>query len=253
MLRPSRELDREQLEQQLLAGEYQELLDSLQREEPVLQVLATWADVIAFARVTSSTDPRLDSMLRAVLRRYAESRDSRCLAVLTALLWRQLDAITRWKAHWDDDPDDLWQNVVATFFRVVSRLNLDRRPARLAQKLRNDVIHDVYVGYARRWARGRRELAVAPDEIENLADARTPGLDDILDARASCEREMQRLRAHRADGRITDPEFFLLLGTRIYGEPLAAYARRAGVKVETVKKRRQRLEARLRRLDEAAK
>jgi DNA-directed RNA polymerase specialized sigma24 family protein len=253
MAASTRDQDRRHLEHGLLTDEYQGLLERLQAEEQSLRGFGRWPDVVAFMRTGPASDPRTDVVLRPVLGAYGRDRDPRWLAILVVLVWHELETIARWKGHWDRDDGELWANIVATFFRVVSRLDVTRRPARLGQKLRNDVIHHVYAGYARRWARERPELAMVPRELENLADARTPDFDEILDARAACDREMERLRAHRAAGRLTEPEFLLMLGTRIYGASLAGYARGAGLKVETVKKRRQRLEARLRRFEGAAR
>ena len=52
--------------------------------------------------------------------------------------------------------------------------------------------------------------------------------------------------AHLDAGRITEPDFLLLVGTRLYGQSISEYARNAGLKAEAAKKRRQRAEAAIR-------
>ena len=44
-------------------------------------------------------------------------------------------------------------------------------------------------------------------------------------------------------GRITEADFLLLVGTRLYRQSIAEYARSVGVNTEAAKKRRQRAEA----------
>ena len=62
--------------------------------------------------------------------------------------------------------------------------------------------------------------------------------------------EVDRLQAHRDAGRITEADFFLLLGTRLYGKSVADYARDFGWSYQNAKKHRQRAEARIRRFEQ---
>ena len=87
------------------------------------------------------------------------------------------------------------------------------------------------------------------------AEENIPGVHGIdleaIDLRASYRQRFRALQEHLSAGRISQPEFFLLLGTRLHGHSLAEYARAAGLDYEVAKKKRQRLEARLKRLEEA--
>lgn len=253
MAASTRDQDRRHLEHGLLTDEYQGLLERLQAEEQSLRGFGRWPDVVAFMRTGPASDPRTDVVLRPVLGAYGRDRDPRWLAILVVLVWHELETIARWKGHWDSDDGELWANIVATFFRVVSRLDVTRRPARLGQKLRNDVIHHVYAGYARRWARERPELAMVPRELENLADARTPDFDEILDARAACDREVARLRKHCDAGRLSEIDFLLLLGTKLYGQGLRERAGELDLSYAAGRKRRWRAETAIRRFEESAR
>ena len=55
--------------------------------------------------------------------------------------------------------------------------------------------------------------------------------------------EIQRLREHMEAGRISEADFLLLVGTRVYGKSVADYARETGLDYQVAKKRRQRAEA----------
>ncbi len=63
------------------------------------------------------------------------------------------------------------------------------------------------------------------------------------------ENEIERLRQHMDTGRITEADFLLLVGTRVYGKSVADYAREAGMNYQAAKKRRQRAEAAIRRFE----
>ena len=67
-----------------------------------------------------------------------------------------------------------------------------------------------------------------------------------IDRRIAQEAEIERLRDHLAAGRITEADFLLIVGTRVYGQSIPAYARAAGLKKEAAKKRRLRAEAAIR-------
>jgi len=246
----STDRDRERLESQLETDEYRKLLLSLQSTEPFLRRFATWTAVIAFMRAGTSTDPRKDKILRPIFRRHGGDRDPRWRTILLVIFWPGLESIAHRNCHWDEDPDELWQNVVWTFLQVICRVDLERRPARLVQKVVNDTIHYIYQGYERRWKRTNPELLTDPAELAALAG----GVDGVAFAVACLheahEQAIDRLTTHLETGRITEADFLLLTGTRLYGQSVAEYARKAGLDYQVAKKRRQRAEAAMRRFEE---
>ena len=253
MASATRERGREWLTRELQSSEYQGLLRRLQRTEHFLRQFTTWADVIAFMRAGTSRDPLKDEILRPIFRTHHEDRDPRWRTILLVIFWPGLQSLSCKKRHWDDDPDELWQNIVLTFLQEVSRLDVNRRPARLVQKVVNDTIHNLYEGYGRRWRRTNREVPMNPQHMEGV----TTGCDGVdieaIDLRTAYQQQVSRLQEHLSAGRISEPEFFMLLGTRLHGSSLAEHARAVGLNYEVAKKRRLRLEERLRRLEDAVR
>ncbi len=239
----SRDRDRERLEQELRADDYQCLLGRLQRNEPFLRQFRTWADVIAFMRSGTSTDPRKDEILRPIFEAHAEDEDPRWRAILLAIFWPGLTSIHFQKRGWDVDPHERWQNISWTFLQVLCRVDVKRRPDRLVQKVFNDTVHHLYDKYRRTWNRTNREFTADPEEIDALAGG-VEGIDFTgIELREAQEIEIQRLREHMDAGRISEADFLLLVGTRVYGKSVADYAREAGLDYQVAKKRRQRAEA----------
>jgi len=246
----SRERDRARLEQELQTYEYQRLLGELQQNEPFLRQFRTWADVIVFMRNGTSTDPRKDDILRPVFEAHAEDEDPRLRAVLLAIFWPGLESIHFQKRGWDPDPRERWQNITWAFLQVLCRIDLSKRPDRLVQKVFNDTVHRLFDEYRRTWNRTNHELATDPEELNALAGD-TEGIDLVgIELREAQESAIQRLREHLEAGRISEADFLLLIGTRVYGQSVADYAREAGLDYQVAKKRRQRAEAVLCRFEQ---
>jgi len=242
--------DLERLEQELEGSAYQALLRKLQRKHLFIRRFRTWADVIAFMRNGTSTDPRKDEVLRPIFEAHAEDEDPRWRAVLLAIFWPGLESIHFQKRGWDADPDERWQNITWTFLQVLCRVDVKRRPDRLVQKVYNDTVHHLHDEYRRAWNRSSREFTAEPEEIDALAGG-VEGIDFAgIELREKQEIEINRLREHLDAGRITEADFLLLIGTRVYGKSVADYAREAGLDYQVAKKRRQRAEAVIRRFEE---
>jgi hypothetical protein len=244
----SRERNREQLEQEIRSDGYQGLLRRLKEGEPFLRRFAGWEEVLAFMREGTSRDPRKDDVLRPVFRAHRADGDARWRTILLVIFWPGLASIHRQKRTWDPDPEELWQNVLWTFLRVVCRIDVARRPARLVQKVFNDTVHDLHEEYRRTWDRTGPECPW-DDKVGPVAGAHGIDFDGIA-LRETREAEIRRLREHLAAGRIGEADYLLLVGTRVYGRSVADYARGAGLDYQVAKKRRQRVEAALRRFGE---
>ena len=240
---------RNRLEAELQGSAYQSLLQTLRCAHPFFRQFRTWADVIAFMRSGTSRDPGKDEVLRPIFQAHGEDQDPRWRAALLAIFWPSLESICRRKRHWDTDQDELWQNLTWTFLQVLCRMDAKRRPDRLVQKVINDTIHHLYDEYRRIWNRTDREVTADLVELEALAG----GVEDInfaaFELRDAQEKEVRHLRAHLLAGRIKEADFFLLVGTRIYGRSVADYARESGLDYQTAKKRRQRAEVAIRRFE----
>jgi hypothetical protein len=242
----SRDRDREQLERELQTDEYQELLQHIQQAAPFLRQFKTWARVLAFMRPGKTRNRQRDQVLRPILRRYRKHRDPRLASVLLAVFWPGLQSIQYRKRGWDEDAQERWQNVASAFFTAISRVDVRKRPERLAQKIHNDTIHHLHGHYARLWSREEHELLVDPAMFDTVAGPpRTPDL-KAFDEQKARARKLKRLRRHLKAGWIKEADFLLLVSTRIYGQSVAEYARQVGLSYEAAKKRRQRAEAAIR-------
>ena len=247
----SRREDHERLEQQINSGTYQIFLDELQQRHDFLRRFHTWGDIVAFMRRGTSRDPRKDEVLRPILEAHAEDRDPRWRTILLVIFWPGLESIHFKKHHWDRlYPGELWSTILWTFLQVICRIDVKHRPDRLVQKIYNDTIHHLHDEYRRTWDRMERETNLEQEELEQLAG----GVEDMgfaeVELREQQEVEVRRLRKHMEEGRISEADFLLLVGTRVYSHPLADCAREAGIAYETAKKRGQRAEAAIRRFEE---
>ena len=146
--------------------------------------------------------------------------------------------------------EELWHNIAWTFLEVLCRIDVKRRPHRLVQKVINDTAHHLHDEYRRIWDRANGEFTADPEEIEALAGGveMEPRVD--IELREAQELEIRRLREHLEAGRITEADYLLLVGTRVYGTPVVDYAREMGLAYQVVKKRRQRVEAAIRGFEE---
>ena len=253
----SRHEDRERLELEIRGSAYQALLHELQQRHPFLRRFHTWDEVISFMRDETSTDPRKDEVLRPLFEAHAEDADPRWRTILMVIFWPGLESIHWKKRSWDRDPDERWQNIVWTFLQVVCRVDVKRRSDRLASKVINDTFHHLHDEYRRIWDRTERETSVEREELEAFVDTdelnaalagEVMGVNfAALELREAQELEILRLREHLEAGRITEADFLLLVGTRVYGKPVVDYAREMGLAYQVAKKRRQRAEAAIRR------
>jgi hypothetical protein len=206
-----------------------------------------WEDVVVFMRNGTSTNPEKDEVLRPIFRAHRADHDPRWRTILLVIFWPGLMSLCSKKRHLDPSSDELWQNAIWTFLRVVCRVDVDRRPARLVQKVVNDTIHHLHDDYRRRWDRVDREFAAGLEKTPWLGGGVCEIDVEAIDLRQAHQREVARLREHLEAGRITDSDFLLLVGTRLYGQTVAEHARQAGLGYQAAKKRRQRAEAAIRR------
>lgn len=245
----SRDRDRQRLEQELQSNECQRLLQGLQKQEPFLRQFTAWADVIAFMHEGTSEDPLKQEMLLAILRAHAEDQDPRWRAILLAVFWPGLDSIFNRKKRWDTDADERWQNVQWAFLQTVCKLDVGRRTDRLVQRIVNGTIHRLHDEYRRIWSRLEREKPTDPEQFEELLGGGEEPHFDEIDLRSIQSAEVARLREHADAGRISEADFLLLVGTRVYGKSAVQYARETGISSDLARKRRLRAEAAIRRTE----
>jgi hypothetical protein len=239
MLGVSNDADRQRLEREILHEDYQGLLDQLRKRHVFLRGFETWGEVVAFMRRGTSRDPAKDVVLLPIFQNHAANQDPRWRTILLVIFWPALESIHRQKRHWDSDADELWANVVWTFLRTVCRLDPRQRFEHLVQKVFNDTVHHLHDEYCRVWVHAQRQIATDPDELATMHGV-SDQPDFAADLRTEQEARIEHFRTHRDAGRISGADFLLLVGTRVYGQSIADYARNAGLNYETAKKRHQR-------------
>jgi len=195
------------------------------------------------------TDPRKDALLRPIFAAHAADRDPRWRGILLFIFWSDLEKLLCLKRHWDPEEGDLWRNITWVFIEVLSRIDLNQRPERLAQKVLNDTSHRLHDEYRDAWGRADQEFATEPEEIVMLAGGTEDSTFAALAFSEERQVEIQRLRTHMEVGRITEDDFVLLVGTRIYGKSVADCALEVGLTFQTAKKRRQRAERAIRHFE----
>ena len=221
------------------------MLRELKEKDRFYKQFGTWAEVIAFKRDVSFRHPKLDYILRPIFQARQRDSDPRWRTILFALFWDELEAISRFKSHWDPDPHERWANITWAFIRVVANMDVARRPFGLGTKVFNDTIHRLYRDYRGQWQLDKDEAPTEPEELERLAGcAQDPDFADVelRDEERACVRWLKK---HRQCGLINEGEFLLILGTRIYGTSLVEYADYTGQSYEALKKRRRRAEAKI--------
>jgi DNA-directed RNA polymerase specialized sigma24 family protein len=245
----SRTHDWKRIEKEIQGPNYQQILQELTREHPAMQPFNTWMDVVDFMRKGGSEDTSKDLILRIIFQAHCCDQNHRWRTILLAIFWPALISIHWQKRHWDSDLDERWQNIVWTFLRVVSRLDPQRRRERIVQKVFNDTVHFLHADYRRQWNKSESET---PMDLEDLSDLQ--GEEDVdldaIDRRLSEEKEIQRLRFHQNANRLSEEDFLLIIGTRVYGQSMSAYAKLAGLNYQAAKKRRQRAELAIRKFEE---
>lgn len=232
------------LEQELLGEDYGLLLQGLKETASFFHRFETWADVVGFMRDKNSNANFTDEVLRPIFKAHAESGDYRWRTILLVIFWPGLRSINWRKRDWDPVFEERWQNIVWTFLEVVCRIDIGRRPGRLVQKVINDTVHHLHDEYSSIWKIKNREIMPESEEFDYLVGR-------FEHAKRSCQKPneeagIRKLQTYLQEGRLSEADFLLLVGTRIYGKSLADYALERGLDYQTVKKRRQRAEASIR-------
>jgi hypothetical protein len=74
-----------------------------------------------------------------------------------------------------------------------------------------------------------------------------------MDAQVTMEAEVKHLRQYVDAGQLEESDLLIIVGTRIYGHTLAEVGQLLDLEAEATKKRRQRAEARIQRIEKKRK
>jgi len=223
----------------------QHLLGQLKATEPFFDRFETWTEVIEFMQQGKARDPNKDLVLRCILHAHAEDQDHQWRTILLVMFYPALDKLHFQKREWDTDQEDMWHNHVWSFLMTVCQLDFENCEQGLVQKLINQTAYLIRDEYRRLHTQLEREITTSSEDLEHLSGG-VQGIDlDAIELRELQEVEIARLQTHLDAGTINDTEFLLLAATRIYGQSLTDYARKAGIPYQNAKKRRLRAEARM--------
>ncbi len=224
------------------------LLTALAAAEPAVARFGDCPALVAFLHTPGGSRSDKDDVIAALVRAHASGRDPGWRSVLLAAFWPGLENLFSRRTQWDQDPDEVWQDLVVTFLDVLCRLDPAKRSDRFAQKIVNDTIHRLHDRYQRRWRLEEPESLVPPRELPHPSDLRAEPvrLDACIDLHDLQERGAAVLRRHFDAGTIDELDLEILIKTRLHGVTVADLAAHLGITFDCAKKRRQRAEAAIR-------
>ncbi len=232
--------EREELERELMSKTGMDLLRRINLGMEPLRAIGTWSEFAKFA--VAGPGDLLCLVLRA---RGPVATDCWSSAMLLAC-WAPLERLASRMRRWDEDQDELWQEVVAGFLgaaRDLEAIPLERSDDSLEERLMARTRDRVRDRYRRAWRRRRTQVSAC------LANSADPRVDEQREADEDAEHSKATLRAvfHAAaqGGAIGLSERDLLVATLCAGEGLHELAVRTGRTYSALKKKRQRAMARL--------
>jgi DNA-directed RNA polymerase specialized sigma24 family protein len=230
------ESQRRLLQRQVGQPAHIRLLGELAASTPALAAYRDWLEVGSYlnARTTLAADAEV--LLLPVL--WASRLESGRAAqdVLIYLLWAipcRLDVHCR---SWDDDDESRWCNVQWAFFEALRKINVEKQAGQLAARVYGDARSRLYKLCWREWRHRRHHL---PSDLEDLPEPADLSSETVT-SRAERDSEIRLLKRLVSEGYISEPEFFVLLGTWIYDQSIAEYAAATGGDYQTIRKRRHR-------------
>jgi len=245
-----REKNRVQLEREIRTETYQTLLQHLQTNTPSFHRYQSWLDVAIHFQEFDFDDPGSDPLLKPVLEAHQRDGDAKWRKILLVMFWHLLIRLHRSHSRWLPDDEARWSELYWHFDRAVCRIDPERRPERLAQKLFNDTKHGLYETCIkeRGWTNNNRSLTCRSDNDEDSNEVEIACTDPSyreVEERLDLQVDIALLRSYRDRGLINETEFHLIIGSRIYGRPLRELAHEVGLGYEAARKCCQRANARI--------
>ena len=227
---------RKEWESCLGTPEVQSLFETLRKDEGGFAAFSDLSEWLAQMRQRTPENFALqDACLWALVRRVQQRMDTQAaLGLLTYLMAPGLQNILKEATRRPKPLHELWSEVWWSFLQTILKYPLERRRQRVAANLMMDTRN-----HLRRLWRSDSTREASLDEVDEAELAVQPQFDDQLQAQARA-----LIEGEGAD--ITEEDNSILIGTRVYGEDLRDVARRLGITYEAARKRRQRIEEKLR-------
>ena len=238
---------RDQLQCQVRGGNYQRLLEEIQVDFKLFRNFDSWQDIAAYLQNRKLADFSKDDILRPIFQAHTNNPSPQWRSILCLLFLPLLDVIQRMKWKLDDNSDELWANILWAFTHTVCCFDVSKRPNRISQKVFNGTMHRLREDYAREWRHLQREIPTDPLDLAELSKGKEESGYVEVEHSSEIEAEIKKLQRLLNKGLISEADFFLLVGTRVYGKSIGEVAVEIGLDYQVAKKRRQRVEAKIRR------
>jgi hypothetical protein len=212
-------------------------LRRLADNEPALAPFATLAPLRKFVEDRATSPEHRDQVLIALVRKAAGDKgDDLAARTVLQLLLPGCKALVR-RYCWTDSPDEVAAAVVAEAYERIRTYPVDRRPTRVAANILLDVKQRVF------W----RRRAPVGEVGHDLSAAAMPMRDETATAEL-----LDLLSWAVAHGHLTRDAASLIAQTRVADVTIAELCARHGSEPQTMRRRRQRAERRLKAAATAA-
>jgi DNA-directed RNA polymerase specialized sigma24 family protein len=232
---------------EIRSASYVELLRDVQTRHRAFQQFGAWNDLLQFMANPLADEALKNELLRTALEAFKTSGDSRWSLILLAIFWPGLESLCLRRQSWSADSDEIWQVAVMAFLETLRRVDTTKRTQRLVQKIINDTAHHLYDQFSRGWRKAKNEVLTDWDTLQGLSADRLHYEPNRLHMMNAYDAATWRLWLHVTEGRISEDDYRLVVGTRIYGYSLSDFADAMGESYEALKKRRQRAESCIRK------
>lgn len=232
---------RQGLERDVQSNEVLQIFSSLQEHYPVLRRFRSAVDLVKqmHEKKIGSYGER-DEIITILVKEYQKTSANSALgSLLTMLFWPAIDHIYNSKKGHVADKQELWSQILWVFTNVILQYSLSKRPVKLAINIKLDTLMKVH-----RWLRKESKYRTVITLVESEKDLDKSPASERRNTWAEHElNQAQTFLWQFVDEKvITEADYYLILGTRVYGELLKDYATEHGFGFEAVMKQRQRAE-----------
>lgn len=211
---------------------------TLRQQYPIFSQFKTPSGLISALHSKLKTAfTKKDKILYILIKEYQRSPDTKSLgAFLSLIFWPAINHIFNSMNNQLSDEENLWGDVYWAFLNTVSRYPLSQRTTKIAMNVKLDTLKKVSRWHQRENKRQEKFIPIDETDIANTIPAASRYTDSLNRAQMFLEQFVKL-------GVITEADFYLIMGTRVYGSLLREYASDHGLSVEAVKKQRQRAES----------
>jgi hypothetical protein len=230
---------------------FRPLLQEITLHHGAFAAYPSWGAVADAINNRRLPEKATDALLAPMLTAYGSGVDPRWGAILCACCFRSLVATYHPRRKWHSDAEEVFQEIIGTFLDVCRRVAARPMVANLRRRLANETCHRLHEEFTCRWRSAAVEQITDPHELVPTVDPQQEPdrRNDLLDLTEHRELVLTRLKRHLEAGTISETDYLILVGTRLYGESMAEEGARHGLSREATKKKSQRAEAAIRKAE----